>query len=258
MPARGYHRRRFKRLAVRQNNAFADIALHEDRIGAGAPFELAAERNDLVADRRNQQRQFIRTDMRMAEITDFAGSSELDERIKNITDAPVADPRVKFAVGPCAGAALAEQEVALLVEFARGVEIINILMAAVHILAPFENDGPASRLSENQRTEKPRGSGTDHDRIQKSVLTLEIRGSVIHFSGSRHQRIDSLGAVLNGCDERVNQFQVRLMAGVDTAFENPVSENIGRLDSASCGNVTLEFMIDRRGQSLDIKRKIFH
>ena len=57
-------------------------------------------------------------------------------------------------------------------------------MAAVHILAPFENDGPASRLSENQRTEKPRGSGTDHDRIQKSVLTLEIRGSVIHFSGS--------------------------------------------------------------------------
>ena len=142
VPARGYHRRRFKRLAVRQNNAFADIALHEDRIGAGAPFELAAERNDLVADRRNQQRQFIRTDMRMAEITDFAGSSELDERIKNITDAPVADPRVKFAVGPCAGAALAEQEVALLDEFARGVEIINILMAAVHILAPFENDGP--------------------------------------------------------------------------------------------------------------------
>ena len=248
----------FQRFAVCKNNPPADIVLHENRLGTGAPSEFPAKRNDLVANCGNQQGEFVGTDMRMAEITDLAGSAEFDEGIKDIADAPVADPGIKFPVGPCSRAAFPEQEVALFVQLARGVKVGNVLMTAVHVLAAFQNDGFASRLRKNQRAEKPGGAGADHQRIHKSVSALEVRSAVIHFSRCRNQRIDRLRAILNGCDKRVNQFQFRLMAGVNTALENFISENIGSLDSAPRGNVTLKLMINGRGKSLDVKRKIFH
>ena len=157
--AAGQHHAAQVALAVR-------VDIDQQVVDALAETDLAAQLLDRFAHGLDHRHQAESADVRLADEEDFLGRAGLDELLQHL--APVvqriADLAVQLAVGKRAGAALAELDVGLGVQFAFAPQVPGVARAFAHGLAAVEDDRPKPHLRQDQSGKQPARPEADDDR----------------------------------------------------------------------------------------------
>ena len=126
---------------------------------------LAAELLDLAADRLDDGRQAVAAEVRAVVVEDGRLARllalALGEQFQHAQHVRPGAAAGQLAVGERAGAALAEEVVALGVERPAVVEGLHVADAVVDARAAFEHDRPVAVLGEEVRADEPARPGAD-------------------------------------------------------------------------------------------------
>ena len=198
--------------------------------------DLAAHRNDLLAQVFHHLHQLEGADVRVGDVQNFFGCTGLDELVHHLAAqvARVFDLAVELAVREGTSAALAKLHVAFGVERALAPQAPGVLGALAHGLATFQHDGLEAHLRQHQCRKDAAGAKAHHHRAQGHIgrrLAHRVPGHIrrgldVRVAGEPgEQRGFALGLGQRDIDD-VDGQQVGL-AGVKAAFENVDVRDVG-------------------------------
>ena len=119
---------------------------------------------DATANVLHNARQRIAADVRMCIHQDAFLRPERHQLMEHLADVPaLGGTRIELAVGESAGTALAETIVRIGIDDLPLAGRGNVGLAPVHVLAPFQHDGPATFHQEPQRREHARRPAAHDD-----------------------------------------------------------------------------------------------
>jgi hypothetical protein len=171
--------------------------------------DLAAQRDDLLADVLHHLHQLEGADVRMRDVEDFGRRAGLHELFHHLAaeKARVLDLAVELAVGERARAAFAELHVRLGVEHALAPQAPGVAGALAHGLAALEHDGLEAHLREHQRREDAAGAEADDHRPARAFGRVGRR-RVAHVGRGLDVRVARMLGEQCGFELRVGQLHV--------------------------------------------------
>ena len=134
---------------------------------------------DLLAQVTAHGRQDVGTDVWMGAVAYVARGLGADESLEQEAGAGILDPGVELAVRIGAGAALAEEVVALRVELAAGLEGGDVGLALVHGLAAFEHQHLAAVHGQQVGSHEAGRTAADDDDLAARPRAVEIGEEVV-------------------------------------------------------------------------------
>ena len=218
------------------------VALDVDVDDLAREAVFAAQRDDVLAHLLDHLDQPEGADVRLADIHDFLGRAGLDELGQHLAAVVfrVLDLAIQLAVRKGAGAAFAELDVRLRIEFALAPEAEGVDGAFAHHLAALEDQRAQAHLGQDQRGEQAARAGADDDRALVGVVALQLLAAGDEFVAGVGRRHD-VGVVLEAGQhrrfvaqfgvDRVDQHDGAAFARVVTALEHGKPEQGAGIDA---------------------------
>jgi hypothetical protein len=171
--------------------------------------------------------------------------------------ARVLDPGIELAVRECPRAAFSELGVGFGFQHRAAPQAPGVLGPVTHRLAALDDDGLQTHLRQDQRRQKPAGTGADHDRARTApALGRHDRELVAEVRGRLHMRIAVMplqhGILIphHGID-RVDQLDRGFLARIVAAPEHGEADQVFLRDAQLGQHRRFQrgrFMVQRQGQ----------
>ena len=142
-----------------------NLALPQDQpLQPGLEADRSAEAEDLLPDRRHHRLQPVRADMGLRIDENLLRCAVGHKGFQHIPEVRGFHAAGQLPVGKRAGTALPELDVGFLIQFTVFRHARHILRPHLHRLSPLDQDRDRPRPGQGQGTEKPRRSGSHHQR----------------------------------------------------------------------------------------------
>ena len=198
---------------------------------------IAAALDDLPADVFHHGRQLVGADVRAGIGDDLGRRSVLYQTGEDARGvAPFFGAGVQFPVRVGSGTPFAEAVIGIGIDDVLGAKCLDVPAARMHVLAPFQNDGPVTAFDSLQRCEHPGRTGThDDDFLRLAHIGIFYRWGVLRKIVPRVHRYGNFDHRFTG-------------TGVDRAAKYPQGiERTGRDPGLAAGSFPHQVGICRLG-----------
>ena len=224
------HARLPVRLAL---DALDAVSRYQQRGHLRLEVHLSATAQNGVAHVLNHTRQLVGADVGVCVGEYRHGGSVLAEDVENLLHvAALLAARVELAVAVGTCSALAKAVVRFGVDGMLAADAGDVLLAAVHVLAPLHDDGAEAQLDEAQRSKQPARACT-YDQDCRTPLHVGIVGVEVFVVGRQL------------VDERPDaEVDVHLpLTGVDAALQHPHGVDGTDVKPVGVGDVVLHSLL---------------
>ena len=191
---------------------------------AGVKADFATQGNDPIAQILHHVQQHIRTYMGLCIEENILICAKFYKFLQNPADARIIHTGVQLTIRECAGTALSKLDIALGIQVSGTPEGLHFIMAALGILAPFQNDGLQAGQRQHQGSKHAARAKANHHRTHLG-LGLGFRQAV-----ERHRRNgsplaagllqDLIFIAIHRHIHGINHLHIRLFPGIDGSADD--------------------------------------
>ena len=216
------------RRKVAQYDAPQRAAAHDDVLQPAMEAHLSPVFQDVPPHVAHHRAQAVAADVRLVEIGDFGRGAELDEGVEHLAVARVARLRVEFAVRKGPRAALAELDVAVLVEDMFAEEALVLRGALLDRAAALDDERADARTEQADGAKQPGRAAARHD---------HARGPARYGGIGARRRHDRPAVRLHA----VHPADVRFVARVQRLFQDADIRTAAQLFGREADELFLAF-----------------